>query len=110
MNIEKELDIFKAYTSKMNDIFTAKRHDYGPSTTDTFKRYGAVSMLVRMRDKLNRLDTLLVEKVNQKVNDEQIEDTLLDLANYSIITILELCKANSEVCVNDYDRKGCRMD
>jgi hypothetical protein len=101
MKIEQELEVFKTLTDRMNEIFAAKRCDYGPSTEETFKRYGAVSMLVRMRDKLNRLDNLLVNQVQRSVYDERVEDTLLDLANYSLIAILELLKAQSEVTRND---------
>jgi hypothetical protein len=96
MRITQEYDMFKDLTNKMNDIFQAKRNDYGPSTEDTFKRYGAVSLLVRMRDKLNRLDNLLVTKISSSVNDERVEDTLLDLANYALITVLEMKKAELE--------------
>lgn len=98
MTVTQEYDVFRDLTSRMNDIFQAKRNDYGPSTEDTFKRYGAVSLLVRMRDKLNRLDNLLVSKLRSSVNDERVEDTLLDLANYALITILEIKKAEMEKC------------
>lgn len=111
MKIEQELDFFRSYTSRMNDIFAAKRNDYGPSTEDTFKRYGPISMLTRMRDKLNRLDSLLVDRRTVSVFDERAEDTLLDLANYAIITILELHKAGMEEKtseLNKSDREGYR--
>ena len=41
-----------------------------------------------MEDKLNRARTLT--KNTALVNNEKIEDTLLDLANYAILTVLEL--------------------
>ena len=105
MRITQEYDMFRDLTSRMNDIFQAKRNDYGPSTEDTFKRYGAVSLLVRMRDKLNRLDNLLVTKTSSSVNDERVEDTLLDLANYALITILEMKKMSLEECENNAREK-----
>ena len=45
-------------------------------------------ILVRLHDKLNRLDTLLL-RGNQKVKDESIEDTLRDLAGYAILELVE---------------------
>lgn len=46
-----------------------------------------------MEDKLNRARTL--DKVESEVKDEKIEDTLLDLANYAILAVIELkCKEN----------------
>ena len=49
--------------------------------------------LHRMEDKLNRARTL--DKVESEVKDEKIEDTLLDLANYAILAVIELkCKEN----------------
>lgn len=48
-----------------------------------------------MEDKLNRVRTLSLKKENEKIDDakvtdEKIEDTLLDLANYSILAFMEL--------------------
>ena len=42
-----------------------------------------------MSDKMNRIISLTT-KENQKVNDESIADTLMDLASYSIMTLIEL--------------------
>lgn len=68
-----------------------KNHDYAGD--DFFKNFkmteslGIVGteqwFLVRMCDKLSRLATLIGEKREAKVSDESVEDTLLDLANYS---------------------------
>jgi hypothetical protein len=43
---------------------------------------------VRIEDKLNRARTL--SKRERLVQDEKIEDTLLDLANYAILAVIEL--------------------
>lgn len=44
---------------------------------------------IRLTDKLNRL-CALTKNQTQRVKDESIEDTLRDLANYSIMTLIEL--------------------
>ena len=46
-----------------------------------------VMPVIRLEDKLSRLKTLI--KSENKV-DESIEDTLMDLANYAIMTLIEL--------------------
>lgn len=55
---------------------------------DTYTKYGLTSFLVRLEDKLNRVRTLSKQEAN--VADEKIEDTLLDMANYAILAVLEL--------------------
>jgi hypothetical protein len=44
---------------------------------------------IRMSDKLNRFKTLSRAE-NQEVKDESIRDTLIDLANYAIMTVMEI--------------------
>lgn len=94
MTIEQEIDIFVSITKDMCETFAKKRCDYGQTTTETFEKFGPVSMLVRMHDKLGRLDNVLQKDYEPLVSNERAEDTLLDLANYAIITLLELRKAN----------------
>lgn len=85
-----EVELFKEITDRMLEIYKAKNTDYGSSVSDTYRDFGLVSFLVRMQDKMNRLKTL--NKNKAKVLDEKIEDTLLDLANYSILALIELKK------------------
>lgn len=80
----------------MSDTFAKKRKDYGQTTTETYDKFGPVSMLTRMHDKMGRLDNLLGKVQENNVLNESIEDTLLDLANYALITILEMHKRQSD--------------
>lgn len=72
----------------LHNLYINKNHDYGNSVHDTYVKYGLTSFLVRLEDKMNRARTLSMK--DQKVNDEKIEDTLLDLANYAILAVIEL--------------------
>lgn len=72
----------------MHELYITKNHDYGDSVYDTYLKYGLTSFLVRLEDKLNRARTISQKK--QLVKDEKIKDTLLDLANYAILAVLEL--------------------
>lgn len=77
--------------NEMYEIYKAKNADYGDSVHDTFLKYGLLSFLVRMEDKISRLRSLtLKSKKEQRVKNESILDTLKDLANYAILAIIEL--------------------
>ena len=89
---------FEQITDEMFDLYKRKNADYGNSVAKTFDEYGLVSFLVRIEDKLNRVSTLTKKSsTEQQVKDEKIEDTLLDLANYSIMALIELDRAKSEL-------------
>lgn len=78
-----------AICQKLNQVYKAKNHDYGDSFGDTYKKLGIISAITRLSDKMNRLMSLVV-KHDAQVKDEKIEDTLLDMANYAIMTLIEL--------------------
>ena len=91
MTVDEEIREFEQITRHMVEVYRRKHHDYGQSTKDTYRKYGPVSMAVRMRDKLNRFETLieLEKRGDQIMVNESLFDTLLDLANYAIITMIE---------------------
>lgn len=96
---DREVRRFRELTTKMYETFKRKRNDYGPSTRETWEKYGPISMLVRMDDKMNRFKNLAIDDTKRLVEDESIKDTLLDLANYALITILELEYIEAQNCV-----------
>lgn len=71
----------------LHDTYKAKNADYGDSFAQVREKYPN-AILIRLNDKLNRLETLM-NGAEQHVNDESIEDTLLDLANYCIMELVE---------------------
>lgn len=73
--------------------YRTKNHDYGNSVEKGFNKHGAISLLIRLEDKMNRLDSLLNKTPEeQRVKSESIEDTLIDLAGYAIIGAMLLKK------------------
>lgn len=74
---------------KMNDVYRAKNHDYGDSFGRGFAEYGIIMPTIRLEDKFNRFKQL-ARNGDAKVTDESIKDTLLDLANYAIMTLVEM--------------------
>lgn len=79
----------------IHDLYVKKNNDYGDSVKETFDKFGIDSFLVRMTDKMNRVYSLTRPGSKQMVSDEKIEDTLLDLANYAIIAVVELRNKNN---------------
>ena len=73
----------------IHELYERKNHDYGDSFHQTFVEEGMAMARIRLGDKLSRFKAL-TKSSEQKVNDESIQDTLLDLANYAIMTVLEL--------------------
>lgn len=72
---------------ELNEIYAQKNHDYGDSFGKGYAEYGMVMAVIRLEDKLNRLKSLI--KAESLVKDESINDTLMDLANYAIMTVIE---------------------
>ncbi len=77
---------FSEITQQLNDIYQKKNHDYGNSFDISLNKYGLIAALTRISDKFNRLETLILNNNDVKVTDEKINDTLLDLASYCIMT------------------------
>lgn len=73
----------------LNDLYAKKNHDYGDSFHQTFLEEGMAMPRIRLGDKFSRFKTL-TRSNDVQVHDESIRDTLLDLANYAIMTVLEL--------------------
>lgn len=83
-----KVEIHKQLCDKMHDLYECKNADYGDSFAQLRKRYPNF-VCMRLFDKLNRLDTLIQPGYNPKVQDEKLEDTLLDIANYCIMELTE---------------------
>lgn len=82
---EKHKDIM----DEIHKLYLDKNGDYGDSFSKLYKEFGNTSSIIRLSDKLERLKTL--NKGNeQRVKDESIRDTLLDLCGYAVLTIMEL--------------------
>ena len=78
---------------ELNKVYAQKNHDYGNSFGDTFDKLGIISAVTRITDKYNRLVSLCTKpEEERKVKDESITDTLLDMANYCIMTVIEMHK------------------
>lgn len=68
---------FELFLKDMYALYLAKSAAYGP---ESIAESGEEGIITRMTDKLARLKHL--RKTGGPENDESIEDTILDLANY----------------------------
>ena len=81
---------FRQKIEKLAKVYVAKNKDYGDSFTRSLDKRGIVASIVRMEDKMNRIDSLY-DKPTTEV-DESLVDSLEDLANYAIMTAIWLEK------------------
>ena len=92
MNKTDKMDLLMR---EMLKTYRDKNADYGDSFAKSYDEFGMTAPIIRMSDKLERLKSL--SKVEAKVKDESIRDTLVDLANYAMMTVIELDIENEKV-------------
>lgn len=92
---QMRVNAFEDITITLRDIYDAKNRDYGNSFSESFREEGMAMVRIRIGDKFNRLKNL-TRGAQQRVKDESVRDTLLDLANYAIMTIMELDNQSTE--------------
>ena len=71
--------------NECKELFRKKNTDYG----DAFADYGTIGVLVRLGDKIRRLQSISKTGITM-VEDEKMKDTLMDLHNYSAMAIMLL--------------------
>lgn len=90
VNIEnqKRIDEHMDLCYEIHELYLLKNADYG----DSFQKVREEipnAILVRLSDKLNRLKKLMQNPDSQQVKEESIDDTLMDLANYALLELVE---------------------
>ena len=76
---------------ELNNLYAKKNRDYGNSFHDTYLEEGLAMSRIRLSDKLARFKKLSHKcDYEGAVEDESIRDTLIDLANYALMTVMEL--------------------
>ena len=77
--------LFNTLLDQIKDTHEKKNHDYGNSFAKSMDEFGMPAAAIRLSDKLNRFKSLI--KSEAQVKGESIEDTLLDMAAYAIMTV-----------------------
>ena len=86
--MKTKIEEFRNITEQMEDTYARKNHDYGDSFAKARKTIQNYT-LGKLYDKMSRLITLMQSGEAAQVHEESIEDTLLDMANYAVMEILE---------------------
>ena len=90
----KTTDEFKRLQQEQYELFCKKQMDYGPSNisvgtnliTEEEVKMSLTGLWFRMNDKIQRIKNLLMN--NQKINNEPVEDSFLDVSNYGIMATI----------------------
>lgn len=104
MTGEELVTAHRRIVDEMHQICKNKNADYAGQggAADAFANlsmieqlsHGAIKtetgLITRMSDKFSRLISLITTGNEAKVKSESVEDTLLDLANYCILTVIYL--------------------
>lgn len=80
---------------EIHELYVKKNRDYGDSFSKSFEEEGFAMSRIRLSDKLSRFK-VLSKTGKAEVNDESMRDTLIDLANYAIMTVVEMDKNNGK--------------
>lgn len=84
-----ELKIHEDLCNEIHELYMNKNADYGDSFRKVREKIPN-AILVRLNDKLNRLESLMNKSEDeQKVKNESIDDTLMDIANYALLELVE---------------------
>ena len=87
-----KLRIHKELTDKIHHLYETKNMDYGDSMHPLFEEYGLTAFLVLFEIKINRIKSLQYKSSHY----ESLEDSLMDLANYSLIALTEIQQLNNK--------------
>ena len=93
--VDEKVETFANIVSEMTELYAKKNHDYGNSFDEGCNKIGVGYPLGRLLDKMNRLIACMGKEGEMQVN-ESIEDTLKDLACYSVMTLSYLKRKNDK--------------
>ena len=99
-NVHAHLEV----CGELNVVYERKNADYGDSFAQSLDKHGLIAAIVRMDDKLNRV-TSLNSSGDIQVTDESLRDTVMDLANYAIMTVMWMDSIKEEHTKIDLDEE-----
>lgn len=101
INNIKKIDVSKPFNNivyEMASLYEKKNQDYGNAFGELFNEYGLNYSIMHLHEKLNRIKS--VHK-NNNANNESIKDSLIDLANYAVMSIVELNNQSDIKSINN---------
>lgn len=104
--IDENVVSFRDIQDKLVNIYAKKNHDYGDSFNEGCNELGVGYAFSRIFDKTKRFQTLAKGIMNNnlsiEVQDETIEDTIMDLANYCM---MYLAWRNKHISIREKEDK-----
>ena len=85
MNTENRVHQMKTIQAEALELFKKKNVDYG----DAFATYGTIGVLIRINEKVQRAMSITNNGITLLYN-ESLRDTLIDLHNYSAMSLMLL--------------------
>ena len=105
--IDENVVSFRTVQDKLVNIYAKKNHDYGDSFNEGCNELGVGYAFSRIFDKTKRFQTLakgiMTNSLSIKVQDETVEDTIMDLANYCVMYLAWKDKHN--ICIGEAEAK-----
>ena len=95
-NIKK----FKDITAKMAELYEEKNKNYDNAFDKSLDEDGLLVSKIRLSDKLLRFNSLIKQESKGTI-EESLYDTLMDLANYSIMTMMWLNNQKDKEKIKD---------
>ena len=91
--LNNDEEMYGSLLDKLFMTYKSKNADYGSAFAEMFDELGIDYAYGKLREKMNRIKVLR-NKPNM-VENEVLEDALLDMAGYAILTLVELKKRKS---------------
>ena len=94
-------DKFKDITNAMLVMYTEKNEKYGNSWEGTLDEFGYLPYIIRMNEKLKRAKTIVT--IGDEDETETLEDILIDVSIYSVMTLMHLKNEDKALFENELD-------
>lgn len=105
--VDENVLSFRAIQDKLVNIYAKNNHDYGDSFNQGCDELGVGYAFSRIFDKTKRFQTLAKGIMNNnlsiEVQDETVEDTIMDLANYCVMYLAWRDRHN--ICIGEAEAK-----
>lgn len=103
-NTKEKLQTLKTLHSQQQALYAEKNEKYDDSFSRTYAEYGPTVAIIRLEDKLNRVKALVAAGLDGS-NGESLVDTLMDMATYANMFLIELGATPVEAPVDKPKRK-----
>lgn len=90
VSMESNTERHKRVCYELNALYDRKNRDYGDSFHETYQKGGIKTAWLRIHDKFKRFENLALGNPVPNIASETMRDTLIDMCNYIIMTVMEL--------------------